>query len=47
MIEVWQELEETTRSSASLQLLEASRFIAECGHHILDSACSACARIYS
>ena len=27
-IKVWQELEKTTRSSASLQLLEASMFIA-------------------
>ena len=34
---VWQELEKKTRSSASLQLLEASTFITECGHHILDS----------
>ena len=36
-IKVWQELEKTTRSSASLQLLEASTFIAECGYYILDS----------
>ena len=46
-IKVWQELEKTTRSSASLQLLEASTFIAECGHHILDSTCSACTRVYT
>ena len=36
-----------TLSSASLQLLEASTFIVECGHHILDSACSACAHVYT
>ena len=46
-IKVWQELEKTTRSSASLQLLEASTFIAECGHNILDSACSACMHVYT
>ena len=30
-IKLWQELEKTTRSSALLQLLVASTFIAECG----------------
>ena len=31
---VRQELKKTARSSASLQLLQASTFIAECGYHI-------------
>ena len=33
-IKVWQELEKTTRSLASLQLLEASTFIAEWSPHL-------------
>ena len=33
----WQELEKATWSSASIQLLQASTFIVQCGYHILDS----------
>ena len=44
-IKLWQELEKTTPSSASLQLLEVFTFITECGHHILDSDFCTCARV--
>ena len=36
-IKVWLKLEKTTQSSALLQLLEASTFIAECGYQRLST----------